>query len=868
MRSEGVATRGRPAAGDGMTIQRAQRQALACLCILPCLMGTSAPPAASSRDADAVAVQLASTLLPPPERLAAARVVASQLGAALRPNGSWPDIDYHDFRRAEWPMVTHLDRVAQMAAAWRGANASAPVDSGAGQAALLQGVTKALELWLAHDWKDPNPYDQSIGVPRPMGKIALLLSPNASAAGVLPRADVAAIVKILDGARWEGSTGANLLDLLLIQIYRGAFTRDVALLKEAFEHSFAAIARHHQHEESIQVDNSFHQHGPQLQSGGYGACFTRDLLIVVTASVGTAFEMAPATASLFESYVLDGQAPMSRGASFDWQVRGRGISVPPGGNSSRRSDTKVRESMAVGFPPEQLRLFGATISRARKHDWNRLARRLETDDASPAAALVGNFAFFDSDYVAHNRPEFFFSVHMFSKRTISAACVNGQGKPDRHLGDGATSLLITGHEYDGIFPVWNWSHPPGTTVATASVAPTCANARHSTDATFVGAVSDGKHGVALQNLELGVPTATPPSPKPANISNCSGVASGQPGTTGSLSCAMSCGTCSGSGCWSRPGGATSCCGSHIKRTCSASVGPPCRFGPPPAPQASANKTWLMFDNVIIASGDADAPQSGGLVTAIEQSRLQGVVVVGQAGPTFAAAGKRLPPGSSLTLNLSGSGAWVWHHNTGYILPQTPGATLHVSNANRSGTWSALGVGAAGVPDRVDLPVFDLHIEHRAAYRYMVLPATARLGDMSDLLANHSGYVVVGGGRSGFTAATRSHRSPAEADVALGAVWSRAGVELRMGCWAVRASRECAFALQRWPNGTVRASASIPGVDGGDLILRVRDSCANAPRHAGESVRVPGCTRLGGGLLLNLTMRSGDYSGSSTTVVCG
>ena len=260
---------------------------------------TSPPPAApTTRDADAVAVQLVATLLPKPVHLAAARANATRLGAALRPNGSWPDIDYHNFQRAEWPMVTHLDRIVQMATAWRGDNASAHVDTGPGQVALLRNVTTALKLWLAHRWTNPNPYDQSIGVPRPMGKIALLLSPNASAEGILSRTDVETIVDIMKGARWEGATGANLLDVLLIQIYRGAFTRDVVLLKEAFNLSFSAVARKHQHKESIQFDNSFHQHGPQLQTGGYGACFTRDLLIMISASVDTAFQMAPTVASV------------------------------------------------------------------------------------------------------------------------------------------------------------------------------------------------------------------------------------------------------------------------------------------------------------------------------------------------------------------------------------------------------------------------------------------------------------------------------------------------------------------------------------------------------------------------------------------
>lgn len=272
----------------------------------------------ADNDINAIAVRLAQKLLPGELELAAARSAASKLAKSLRQNGTWPDIDYNDFRVAEWPMMRHLDRVVQMAAAWRGFNASAIVDDGPAQAALSNGTTRALKLWLLHDWKNPNWYDNEIAVPRAMGQIALLLSPNGHA--MLSRAEGAEMVEIMARAQWKRYTGANRLDMLLIQIHRGAFTRNTTVLSQGFAESFASVTRHHQHEESIQHDNSFHQHGPQLLSGGYGAVFTNDILFVACISIGTAFQIPTAAASVFESFVLDGQAPMTRAGSFDWQV--------------------------------------------------------------------------------------------------------------------------------------------------------------------------------------------------------------------------------------------------------------------------------------------------------------------------------------------------------------------------------------------------------------------------------------------------------------------------------------------------------------------------------------------------------------------
>ena len=203
-------------------------------------------------------------------------------------------------------MVAHLGRVRTMAAAWRGASNAT--------GALLSETKLALDVWLRHDWQNPNWYDNEIGVPRAMGDIGLLLQP------ALSSAEATKIVEIMARADWKGSgtvakphwTGANLLDMLRIQIHRGAFVNRTSVVAEAFARSFAAVVPHHQNEESIMVDNSFHQHGPQLLAGAYGSVFTSDILDLAAISASTQFQMPVAAVTVFEGLVLDGQARMTR----------------------------------------------------------------------------------------------------------------------------------------------------------------------------------------------------------------------------------------------------------------------------------------------------------------------------------------------------------------------------------------------------------------------------------------------------------------------------------------------------------------------------------------------------------------------------
>mgnify|MGYP002413627953 CR=1 FL=1 len=71
-------------------------------------------------------------------------------------------------------------------------------------------------------------------------------------------------------------------------------------------------------------------HARMPQAGAYGDSFAAGILSFIVLSQGTGFQITGAPLQALEHVVLDGQQWMVRGRTWDWQVRGREITRPPG----------------------------------------------------------------------------------------------------------------------------------------------------------------------------------------------------------------------------------------------------------------------------------------------------------------------------------------------------------------------------------------------------------------------------------------------------------------------------------------------------------------------------------------------------------
>src|SRR5437773_1507168 len=96
------------------------------------------------------------------------RLVESANNAArwIRADGAWADVDYADQSRSHWRSRTHLERILQLAKAYRinGQN--------------KQQLDLASNHWLEHDYRNPNWWWNEIGTPEMLGEALNLMAPD------------------------------------------------------------------------------------------------------------------------------------------------------------------------------------------------------------------------------------------------------------------------------------------------------------------------------------------------------------------------------------------------------------------------------------------------------------------------------------------------------------------------------------------------------------------------------------------------------------------------------------------------------------------------------------------------------------------
>ncbi len=397
-----------------------------------------------------------------------------ELLSTLSDNGSWPDINYKDVSNTGWEHDRHWANMLTLSAAYRH-----PGSAFRGRASVRSAVLAALDFWLERDFQCKNWYKNIISTPRDLSSVLLLMNEELSDAQQKKAYAIADRANMK--SRWARS-GADRSRIAGIIAKMALVKRDPEAMRRAIEVMSKAV--HVTSQRGVQADMSYQHRNDHVTSTlTYGIAYIRDSARMARKVAGTAFEFPENKQKLMIDFYLDGIAKsMAHGHFIDPQQENRGI-------SRRRTG-----EMGAAVP-----LMLMEISSYRRDELKELIA-VRREERAPDYRF--NKYFWRSAYQTHQRPEYFTSVRMYSKRNRSMEMAyNEEGLQNHYLADGANFLIRTGQEYRNIFPVYDWRKIPGTTVVQKKGMPHPNEIQQAGRTDFVGGVSDGIYGAAVFDFD-------------------------------------------------------------------------------------------------------------------------------------------------------------------------------------------------------------------------------------------------------------------------------------------------------------------------------------------------------------------------------
>lgn len=379
----------------------------------------------------------------------------------MRPDGSWPGIDYANAGRSFWQTLKHLDRLQRMTVAW-----ADPLSPWFHDDSLERGIHRGFHYWLYHRFYNPNWWYNEIGVPQLVGNILILLR------GHLDSYERIRGLEEMDQYRING-TGSNLIWSATLGFHYGALTGDTSLMTHCIDTILHEIRINTG--EGIQPDYSFHMHGNRLQIYSYGPGYLRDCIMLALQCRGTGWAFPGNKLALLADFVLRGWSWMCRGIYTVPGTVDRGVSRQ---GSLRAAD--IRDLL----PGLRILCPGRADS----------LQALQARQNGKGHPLTGFRYFPYSDFAACQCTHFSFFLKTISTRTLPSESINGENLKGHLLNSGDAYLVADGSEYGNLMPVWDWERLPGITGFQG--------AARVVRRPFTGSVSDGTSGLTAMDYEM------------------------------------------------------------------------------------------------------------------------------------------------------------------------------------------------------------------------------------------------------------------------------------------------------------------------------------------------------------------------------
>jgi chondroitin AC lyase len=403
---------------------------------------------------------------------------------ALKPDGSWIDINYQAKDISKWEPVNHLEKTHLLIQAY--------VNKGGsfyGNKAVLDGIVKAYDYWYVKDPKSDNWWHNEISVPQRIGESLILLKFGES---YLPEELEKKLLERMKRGVAEDKTGANKTDIAMHYFYRALLTEDKDLLKTSLDQLFEPVVLT-EAEEGLQHDFSYLQHGPQLYISGYGNVFIGGVTKIANYVRATPYALSAEKLEVFSKFYRQTFINAFRSRYIDFNVEGRGVTRK--GNLKKTSEKYRIQTVKA-------------IDASREEEWENIRQRVDSLVAPDYELKPFHQHYWKGDYTQHVRSQYSFHVRIASNRTKRSESGNKENLYGRYLSDGATNIQVRGPEYFDIMPLWEWDKIPGTT-SVDNPEDVLLEKQWGEFAlnTYAGGVSDGVYGATAYHLNYDGVTA-------------------------------------------------------------------------------------------------------------------------------------------------------------------------------------------------------------------------------------------------------------------------------------------------------------------------------------------------------------------------
>jgi len=415
---------------------------------------------------------------------------------ACTPMGKWEDLEYGEEPSTDWPVRKHYQRVYRLAQAYQ-----TPGQRLYQQDKVLKVLNRAIGLANKVVYPGcPRPgnwWQWDIGIPKSLAPTLLLLE------GVI---DEKTFIKSLQTIAFlirsdPKGTGQNLVWESINHFFYGLLTKDATRINK-MQTNIARLCTISSSEEGIMPDYSFHQHGAQLYTGGYGSGFAEEVARFIFWTNKTPWQINKKSQQIFFNYLDEGISWSIFHQYYDPAVISREIT---------RREKNARGGLRA-------LIIAASVANQKKSYFRKVAKRVLDDylgsfdvalanlvSKIKASAALGmlpkGYKYYPwSDHVIQRGVDYYISVKMLSQRMRSAELINKEGLKSWHLSDGMTYVVNEGDEYfsQGAWATMDWSRLPGITVEQKERLP---GKYEKGSRAFVGSAHTPTYGVAAMDFK-------------------------------------------------------------------------------------------------------------------------------------------------------------------------------------------------------------------------------------------------------------------------------------------------------------------------------------------------------------------------------